>query len=116
MHFPGHRSEPDRDAHVSVDLSDPSLVSIRIAGDLDHAGTRSIEHRFQQAIAQARGAVHVASDQVTFVDSAGLRMLLQGQMMAADRSLEYRLVNPAPPLTRLLQISGLDDLLESAIE
>ncbi len=69
------------------------------------------------ALADAIGAsdrVHLVLDMggVEFLDSSGLRVLIEAHQSAgaADRTLQ--LANPSTAVSRLIEISGIDDYLD----
>lgn len=82
-----------------------------MTGELDHDGVKDVENDVRWAVAQATGSVALDCSGVTFVDSAGLRLLIQAQMTAVDRHVDFGLVAPSQPVVRLLAMTGLDDLI-----
>jgi anti-sigma B factor antagonist len=58
-------------------------------------------------------APHVVLDMqgVEFVDSSGLRVLIEAHQAAGAAERSLQLVNPSPAVSRLLQISGIDHYL-----
>jgi anti-anti-sigma factor len=69
--------------------------------------------RVRAALDEARDAgwQHVVLDlqDVQFVDSQGLHLLLDVDRDARESGWEFGIVDGAPPLIRLLEISGLKD-------
>lgn len=49
---------------------------------------------------------------VNFVDSSGLRVLVQAHQRLAGAGRELRLVAASPAVKRLLEISGVDEYLD----
>ncbi len=56
---------------------------------------------------------HVMLDMsaVEFVDSSGLRVLIEAHQQAQAVGRKIELSNPSPSVSRLLEISGIDDYL-----
>ena len=48
---------------------------------------------------------------VEFVDSSGLRVLIEAHQAATDSGRTFQLANPSGPVNRLLEISGVSDYL-----
>ncbi len=75
------------------------------AGELDHVNVEAVE----AVVAQAAGTRDVVFElgEVTFVDSAGLRTLIQA--LRAVQPVQGRVVlrSPSPTLRRLLELTGL---------
>lgn len=80
-------------------------------GELDHDGVEDVENDVRWAVSNADAAVAIDCSGVSFVDSAGLRLLIQAQMMAVDRHLRFSLVSPSQSVVRLLAMTGLEDLI-----
>lgn len=110
MHF-GQTKSRGRAATVTVTTGDDGNPTVLLAGELDHEGVILVENEVRWAVSEARSMVTVDGADLQFVDSAGLRLILQAQMMATDRHVDFRLVHPSDSLTRLLALTGLDDLI-----
>lgn len=65
-----------------------------------------------EAIAECEGDTVVLDlSGVEFVDSSGLRVLIEAHQTAADAGSTFQLAHPSPAVTRLLEISGVSDYL-----
>jgi anti-sigma B factor antagonist len=84
-------------------------VIIRVVGDVDLVTAGLLGAELEQAVEGSDGAVIVNMAGVTFLDSAGLWVLLRAQ--AALDTLGRRLVvaSPARPASRTLELAGLLD-------
>lgn len=99
-------------------MTAPAPLEISITGTgLTLAG--EIDAYTAPALAEAIGQCeleHVLIDMgdVEFVDSSGLRVLIEAhqEAQAADRRIQ--LTNPSAAVSRLLEISGIDDYLNVA--
>lgn len=56
-------------------------------------------------------AIVVDASGLQFVDSSGLSALLRCHRMAADRNASFGLTDPTAPVRRVLEITGLDEIL-----
>jgi anti-anti-sigma factor len=65
--------------------------------------------RLTEAIVGRPGSVVVSLQDVTFIDSSGLRGLIQASRGLSDRGDELTLRSPSPVVRRLLEITGLLD-------
>lgn len=95
---------------TSTESADGSVLLV-LQGELDHDGVQDVENDVRWAVSNATHSIRLDCSGVSFVDSAGLRLLIQAQMMAADTHVEFGLVEPSQPLIRLLAMTGLDDLI-----
>jgi anti-anti-sigma factor len=87
-------------------------VLLKLSGELDLVG----EPVLAQALAKANGhPVLIDLSEVAFMDSTGLRALLEGNRRAeaAGGALTLR-VRPEGPVARLLDIAGVAGLFGSA--
>ncbi len=110
MHFT--RTRTSRAAKATTSPNDDGSITVVLSGELDHDGVADIENDVRWAVSEAVGAVALDCAAVTFVDSAGLRLVLQAQMMAVDRHLRFSLTSPSEVVVRLLALTGLDDVFD----
>jgi anti-sigma B factor antagonist len=95
---------------VSVDskVSDDGVVCLAVAGevDLDSAGVLRVA--IDEALAgDADTALVVDLDQVTFLDSTGISVLVAGRHAAAERGRALQVVNPRGMVRRVLEVTGV---------
>jgi anti-anti-sigma factor len=84
-------------------VADDAGLTARGEIDLDSAD------RLTAAVVQTPGRVVLSLEDVTFIDSSGLRGLLQAQRTLQDRGDDLVLRRPAAVVRRLLEITGLLD-------
>jgi anti-sigma B factor antagonist len=89
-----------------------SGLTIKLAGELDSAASTELIERVEQALAALEGRELVIDlDEVSFIDSSGMRALILIERRAEDE-LTALVIAPAPPaVTELLRITGLGDRL-----
>ena len=83
---------------------------VRLVGEVDVAA----EERWWTALDDARAlsrTVEVDLSHVTFIDSSGLRLLLAALRKAEAESEDLTLVSASDAVRRLVELSGLSDLL-----
>lgn len=100
----GSGTEPSVRSVVEGDV-----VSLTLTGELTDAARRPLVRILTEVLLSGkplrRVALHLAG--VTFVNSAGIAVLVQLQRMAAPRGVEVVLVTPSPAVVRPLQLTGL---------
>lgn len=89
--------------HVEVEVGNPTTL-IRVSGELDHASTPEF-HECTSRLPPDCVPVMDASG-LTFVDSAGLQALI----VLKERHSALTIHAAPAQLTRLLNITGLDEL------
>jgi stage II sporulation protein AA (anti-sigma F factor antagonist) len=97
--------------------SEPSVTSeldgntarVTLIGELTEAARRPLVRVLTQLLLDRPHLhrVELRLDGVTFMNSAGLAVLVQGQRMAQPRAIDLVLVDPTPAVARPLQLSGL---------
>ena len=85
-------------------------IEVRVEGSLDQAGARGIEGSVRFATSDAEAGVLIDCTGCQFVDSSGLRLLVESQQMAAARHVGWRM-RPSDQLRQLLIATSLDDML-----
>jgi anti-sigma B factor antagonist len=100
----------ERAAWVDVSQDTGTLI-LRLCGELDVASRDVIEPAVLAAIPTAYTVILDLSD-LTFCDSSGLTMFLAAKEMAEAEGTTLRLRNPRPNVARVLEISGVDQVLD----
>jgi anti-anti-sigma factor len=80
--------------------------SFRLTGSLD-VPSAGMLHELLDALSRTEGDIILDVAGVTFMDSGGLRALIQACMDLGDRG-EVRLVNPSSQVRRLLGLTGAE--------
>jgi anti-anti-sigma factor len=88
---------------------DGNTVRVAVAGELTDAARRPLVRVLTDLLLGRPTLNRVELDLrgVTFMNSAGMAVLVQGQRMAAPRGIEVVLVDPPAIVVRPLQLSGL---------
>ena len=94
---------------VSVSLA-PGRVTLGVSGEMDSYTVGALRDAATTALAPDLSLV-VDLDEVTFMSSAGLGMLMSLAKMASDSRNDFVLQRPSPSVKRLLEIAGLLDVL-----
>jgi len=101
-------------ASFAIEIESSARYTIvRVSGDVDLASAP----RLRQSLSELGSGVAVVVidlSGVTFMDSSGLSVLLsmREQLLAPDESTQLRLVISQSALTRLFDVTGLNDIFE----
>ena len=97
---------------LSLDITAAANATyVTVAGEIDLANHGELERTLQQLGADRR---HVELDLrgVTFIDSSGLRILVEAHRARIDADASLTLRSPSAAVQRLLEISGLSSHLD----
>ena len=82
---------------------------LRLAGEIDAASSVALSADLDPLPVGHRIVLDLAA--VTFIDSSGLRVLIDAHRRAEADGRMLVIANPSPPVTRLFEISGLTNHL-----
>ena len=104
---PGSGLSGGRESAVAgIDSRDGTVV-VSLAGELDLYNAEEVRAALLDAAAGGPGALVVDLEEVTFIDSTALGVLIEARSRMADRS-GFRLAAPGLETRRALEVSGLD--------
>ena len=92
---------------------DDARVRLRLAGELDLARAAQLEEALSTARATAT-QVEIDLSGLTFIDSSGLRALMNIHNDASDDGFSYILIAGPPEVHRTFVLTGLDRVLHFA--
>ena len=101
----------DDDLHVKAE-QDRTGTTIILEGDFDLSGIERFWAVFSEALAASPRSVTLNARGLTFIDSSGLRALLQARAAATDAGAAFGVSEPSLALRRLAELTALEDLLE----
>jgi anti-sigma B factor antagonist len=90
------------DESLTIDIDDGGAIVVH--GDIDMAGGPVLEAAILQR--EAEFPLVIDLDDVSFIDSSGLRSLLGASRRARTRGSEVALRSVGPEVARLLDITG----------
>lgn len=99
-------------APAVMDAADGSTV-IALYGEADAAVRRTLSATLTEVIATGRGDVVIDLSETTFIDSAVVRALADGHTRLADRGNKLTFRSPSRLATRVLDVFGLGELIET---
>jgi len=119
--IPGSGLSGGRESAVAgVDSRDGTVV-VSLAGELDLYNAEEVRGALLDATAGGPGVLVVDLEEVRFIDSTALGVLIEARSRMPDRS-GFRLAAPGLETRRALEVSGLDrhflvhDTLAEALE
>ena len=83
-----------------------------ISGELDLHESERLSERLSTVVADA-ATIELDAQRVTFIDSAGLRVLLVAWQAARERGAELRVTAVSKQMAWMLEVAGVPDLLLS---
>jgi anti-anti-sigma factor len=97
---------------VKVLRSDDQLTHLALAGRLDLIGVQQIEMTFTVHTASRHKPTVVEVTELTYLSSLGVRLLLGSAKALAGHGTKMVLLNPQPQVLQVLQLGGLDTVIE----
>ncbi|MGQ0615950.1 MAG: STAS domain-containing protein [Acidimicrobiia bacterium] len=102
-------------AHVDIKtLVEGDQAVVRLDGELDLDGVGALTEVLASLAAQRVTTVSVDAGLVTFIDSSGLRALLQGRERLVNAGIAFQVSPASAAVTRVLDMTGTRDLLTGA--
>jgi anti-anti-sigma factor len=96
---------------VDLDHDDVGVV-VKVAGELDPQTSPLLDRAVQRVLLSGYPSVVLDLRDVDFVDSAGLRVLVGSHTELSRHHRRLCLRAPSPPVRRVLDLTGLTDVLE----
>ncbi len=101
-------------------MTEAGFVAKRVKGvpvivapaEVDIANASLMRSALLHAAVAGRGTIIVDMTGTEFCDSAGLSVLIRGHRRAVAEGGSFRVVTATPQLIRMLDVTGLDRLLE----
>jgi anti-sigma B factor antagonist len=87
------------------------MLLVTISGEFDLGAAQEFGQVTAELAVENLREVEVDLRPVTFVDSSGLRMLVELGRAARERNLSLRIVRGGSAVERVLQLTGLDKVL-----
>jgi anti-anti-sigma factor len=104
-------SAPTPGALVISSVVDDGTASITLAGELDLAGAHKLEASLDEVERQGTARLVIDLRSLAFIDSTGLRLLLQADARARERGCELVLRAGEPSVQRVFEVTGALDVL-----
>ena len=89
----------------------PTSVVVSIVGELDMADGDQVGKILIDAAEARKPIIRLELGGLTFADSSAIKAILMGAQAAEERGATYELVNPHDRVRRLLEVTGLSNVL-----
>jgi anti-anti-sigma factor len=96
---------------VITSAVEDGTISIALAGELDLAGARALETRLDEVEREGPARLVIDLGSLAFIDSTGLRLLLQANARARERGCELVLRRGGVSVQRVFEVTGALDVL-----
>ncbi len=93
---------------------DDGEASISLSGELDLSGAQQLEARLEEVEREGPARLLIDLSDLAFIDSTGLRLLLQADARARERGCELLLRGGQPSVQRVFEVTGALDVLRFA--
>ena len=110
-HLPGHPEgimqklpEPPHDGDLEIDIDG---FTVRVHGEIDAYSAPALG----AALRSAAGSLELDLAAVEFVDSSGLRVLIEAHQLLDQRGDTFTIVDPSPAVQRMFELSVVDNYL-----
>ena len=103
-------SPPDPFFRIDVEHQGDSYV-VRIAGELDLSGCPDLDAALEVAEQTQAGQIILDMEGLTFIDSIGLRTLLEASHRSARNGNRLQMTRATGHPAELFQLTGLDEML-----
>jgi anti-sigma B factor antagonist len=90
---------------------DADRLIVRLDGELDMASAPSLQEALERTEPEAGATLVLDVQQLSFIDSTGLRVILWARERCQDRGRAFALTPGSPQVQRLLAISGAGEYL-----
>lgn len=106
---PDDAAETPADEPEVTYVLDGDAVRLRLTGELTDAARRPVVRVVTELLLHEHSLARIVLDvrDVSFMNSAGMAVLVQVQRMASPRGIEVALLDPPEAVLRPLQLSGL---------
>jgi anti-anti-sigma factor len=98
--------------HLRIEVrTAPDRVVLKLHGELDLLGAPLLQKQIDDAGIDAREILVLDLQDLQFIDSAGLRVILAAHESARQRGQEFALTRGGDQVRRLLSVAGVDERL-----
>jgi anti-anti-sigma factor len=99
------------DGFSASSRQDGDRVVIALEGELDLHGASRLESEMHKALATPVTGIELDTTDLMFVDSSGLRTILQIKEQTEAAGAVFRIRAVSAPVERVIQVAGLTDVL-----
>jgi anti-anti-sigma factor len=103
--------DPSLSDALYVEVNYDGAATIVVVGEFDMTGTARFWASVSEALATHPPSITVEARGLTFIDSSGLAALLRAHEAADEAGVAFGIREPSPPLRRVAELHGVEDLL-----
>lgn len=96
---------------IQIRLTEPDVPIVAVRGEIDETNDDLISGEISNQLARCAPVVVVDLREVTFIGSAGLRLLLDRHFAAEEAGIKLAVVANRRVVLRLLEVTELDQIL-----
>ncbi|MEZ4867906.1 MAG: STAS domain-containing protein [Caldilineaceae bacterium] len=97
-------------------LSMDDVTVVELSGNVDTYTSPQVRQALDNVINRQSAHLVVDLNQVTFMDSSALAVLVQGMKKCRERGGDLRLCGPQKPVRMILELTRLDQALEIYVQ
>ena len=105
MHSPPYEINVSADADTS---------SVMLAGEIDYAASLDLMPKLQELTSQCCGNLLIDLNEVTFIDSEGIKALMAAFSWMHEKQGQAQIVRCSSCVQRILELTGLEHLLQAS--
>lgn len=89
------------------------ILTVKIIGDIDHHSAKAVRESIDREFFDKRPVLVLLDlSAVEFMDSSGLGLILGRFTVANDLGAEFRIIKPAPSVSKILDLAGIERLMK----
>jgi anti-sigma B factor antagonist len=91
--------------------SEGDAVCVAPAGEIDLLTVSAVDDQLQRLLESGARNLVLDLRRVSFIDSSGLRLILQWNAYADDQGFAFAVIQGPPPIARVFELGGVGDSL-----
>ncbi len=89
------------------------ILTSKIIGDIDHHSAKMVREAIDKELFEKKPVLFLLDlSAVEFMDSSGLGLILGRFTVANDIGAEFRIIKPAPSVSKILDLAGIERLMK----
>lgn len=89
------------------------VLTVKLPGEIDHHLAKSVRAETDKKLVTVRPKKLILDmTQTSFMDSSGLGLILGRARTCEQLNIEYTIVNPSPRVRTILNLAGVDRILD----
>lgn len=89
------------------------ILTVKIIGDIDHHSAKTVRETVDHEFFDKKPVLILLDlSAVEFMDSSGLGLILGRFTVANDLGAEFRIIKPAPSVSKILDLAGIERLMK----